>query len=373
MRILFVSLIEDYWGGSEVLWSKAALALAPQHEVAAYFLYYKVPPPVEALERGGVSLFYGTPRPTIWWKRIGRSMPRGLEAFRATLAQFAPQLVVFSQGALKEGPEEMAACRQAGVDYAVVNQLVEPLFYEDRVWQKIRQALLGAKQIWFVSRENRRSVEEWIGEDLPKAAVINNATGAIANPLPPWPEDSPALRLACVGRLCASQKGQDMLIDVLAAQKWRDRPLEITLYGSGDRESLEARIRYRDCVNIHFGGFVSSLGDIWAKHHALIMPSRFEGQSLAMLEAMLHERPVFVTPVGGTSGLVVDGANGLVAKGIDLPAIDDLLERAWDCRLGWKALGQAAGIAARQWVDADPGHAMARRVEAACGAGENRR
>jgi len=363
VRVLFVSLIEDYWGGSEILWSKTAHALRPHHTVGAYFAYCKNNPPIQALKEDGVSLFYGTPIPTIWWKRIGRTGRRGLDAFRQTLAQFAPQLVVFSQGALKEGTAEMAACREAKVNYAIINQLVEPLYYDDRIWKSIRESITRAKRIWFVSKENRSAVEAWLGSDLVNAVVINNATGEIATPLPPWPDESCTWRLACVGRLYPKQKGQDLLIDVLGSEKWRDRPLEVTLYGAGERENLEARIRYKQSRNIKFGGFVSALGDIWARHHALIMPSRYEGQSLAMLEAMLHERPVFVTPVGGTRGLVVDGVNGLVASHIDREGINDLLERAWERRSEWRAFGQSARRLAAACIDTNPGAAMAARIE----------
>ena len=53
---------------------------------------------------------------------------------------------------------------------------------------------------------------------------------------------------------------------------------------------------------------------IWAEHHALVLPSRFEGMPLVVVEAMLCGRPCIVTDVGGNAELIRDGINGFLAK-----------------------------------------------------------
>src|SRR6266542_5770596 len=42
-----------------------------------------------------------------------------------------------------------------------------------------------------------------------------------------------SIELACIGRLHPKEKGQDLLLRVLARGGWRDRPLSVTFYGDG--------------------------------------------------------------------------------------------------------------------------------------------
>ncbi len=39
---------------------------------------------------------------------------------------------------------------------------------------------------------------------------------------------------------------------------------------------------------VKFDGFVDNIEAIWASHHGLVLPSRFEGLPLAVIEAMLR-------------------------------------------------------------------------------------
>ncbi|MGI9165004.1 MAG: hypothetical protein ACR2G5_01205 [Pyrinomonadaceae bacterium] len=60
--------------------------------------------------------------------------------------------------------------------------------------------------------------------------------------------------LACVARLEPAAKSQDLLFQVLALPQWRDRPLQIKLYGSGPCErslrQLAARLQPLDSIDL---------------------------------------------------------------------------------------------------------------------------
>jgi glycosyltransferase involved in cell wall biosynthesis len=68
-------------------------------------------------------------------------------------------------------------------------------------------------------------------------------------------------------------------------------PWKLYIYGAGDmRQSLEwlaGTLGISD--RVFFAGF-ASVDDIWAANHVLVMPSRFEGLPLAMVEAMRSSR-----------------------------------------------------------------------------------
>ena len=69
------------------------------------------------------------------------------------------------------------------------------------------------------------------------------------------------------------------------------------------------------------------------------MPSRLEGQSLALIEAMYFGRAAMVTDVGGVKELISDGLNGFIAATASVKDIDEALERAWANRHEWKKMG----------------------------------
>lgn len=365
MRIMFVSLIPSYWGGSEELWRQAAYVLLRRgHSVEAFFAYYKHNEPIAALARAGCVMGYGTPSPMRWWRRLGRRHSDPLARFEAFLARGRPDLVVFSQSNLSEGVGHMLACRRRDVAYTIVNQLVEP-WTTSASWADACTVFRQARKVWFVSAENLETATAWLAAPLPQAAVVVNPASFDATPVP-WPSDEEGLRLACVGRLWPPQKGQDLLVDALGAQagQWRERRLRVTFFGNEEEAAqLRARAKWRGCDCVDFVPTTSTPRDIWHHHHALVQPSRYEGQSLAMLEAMLVERPVLVTPVGGTRGLIRPGENGFLARSIDVSGVAELLETAWQSREDWPRIGRNAARDARRWMGSDPGAAFATLVE----------
>jgi glycosyltransferase involved in cell wall biosynthesis len=365
LRILFVSLIPAYWGGSEVLWSEAAKALASRrHEVAAFFALYREHLSLDQLRSAGVRLHYGTPPPLRWWKRwTYRTRPRNVQ-FQRLLEKLRPDLVVFSQAAVRDGLAEMQQCRAVGQRYAVINQLVEPLHYGDETWRAIREGYAAAERLWFVSGENREAVADYLGSALENAQVIPNAFACEFACATSWPTDEEPTRLALVARLEPEQKGHDLMIDALADPRWRSRRVEVTFFGEGPaREALLARCQWRGLTHVSFAGAARNAAEIWPTQHAAVLPSRYEGQSLGMLETMLHGRPVIATPAGGTRGLVREGETGFLASGTDLAAWQAALERAWHRRADWRTLGENAARVVREHVWRNPGQEMAARVE----------
>lgn len=368
--ILFVSTIESHWGGSEVLWSQAALALCARgNEVAAFFTYYKDLPPTRALQSAGVSLHFGTPSPTRWWKRIGNRPLNRLGRLREVLDAKTPDLVVFNQGDVIDGQDAMQLCRERRQPYAIISQAVGPLFYCDRDWETLRAGFGGAAYTWFVSRENQIALLDSINASPERTEVIPNAYGCAYSIDCPWPVSSEPLRLASVGRLDVEQKGQDILLAVLAREKWRQRPLHVSFFGTGPCEnSLKERARHLCLTSVHFAGQTHDIQSMWREHHALVMSSRYEGQSLAMIEAMLHGRPVISTPVGGTADVVIDGHTGFLSKHIDADSFDEALEHAWTHRAHWEQLGRNARTHIGGIVSPSPGADFANRLEALWGA-----
>ena len=83
---------------------------------------------------------------------------------------------------------------------------------------------------------------------------------------------------------------------------------------------------------------------IWAENQALVMPSRFEGLPLAMVEAMLCGRPIVATDIAGHSEIIDDGITGFLARAPTVPALLEALEKLWQRRRAEvEKIGQIAG------------------------------
>lgn len=161
--------------------------------------------------------------------------------------------------------------------------------------------------------------------------------------------DGEVVRLACVARLETRWKCQDILIDVLSDEKWRRRPVQLNLYGTGPDEGyLRDLIALRKgAEQIRLMGHEKNKLKIWRENHALILPSRGEGTPLAALEAMKCGRPVISTRVGGLSEVVLDGLSGYLADAVSVEGVDGVLERAYTNRECWERIGLVAHLQAQ--------------------------
>jgi glycosyltransferase involved in cell wall biosynthesis len=115
--------------------------------------------------------------------------------------------------------------------------------------------------------------------------------------------------------------------------------------------------------NVRFCGHVSDVEAIWKENHMLVLPSRYEGLPLVLVEAMWCGRPAVVTDVAGNSEVCFDNETGFVAPAPTVPLLADALERAWSRRSDWQSMGQAARAWAESQIPRDPIALFAERLK----------
>ena len=112
-----------------------------------------------------------------------------------------------------------------------------------------------------------------------------------------------------------------------------------------------------------FSGFSEEVEDIWRDNHALLLPSRYEGAPLVVIEAMLCNRIAITTDIGRNRELMDDNESGFLAAGATIDLLDDALERAWQKRDDWEQMGRLAGQHIRQRYTSDPVSEFADKIK----------
>jgi glycosyltransferase involved in cell wall biosynthesis len=370
MRVAFVSgMTGSPWGGSEVLWSQSALALRQQgHRVlASVHGWPATPPQVSNLRLSGIEVEECQRH---WLDPLVRRASKGslgdggsnsnAQSFQrsvARLRKFRPEIVCVSHGGARCGLNWMEWCHQEGIPYVSLSQAnSEGAWPRDRIAERLLVAHSGATWSCFVSLGNLQLFEKQIGQALSNARIVWNPVQVqSAKPLP-WPVCDSELRFACVGRLDPRAKGQDIILQVLAEPVWRDRRVFVSLFGSGPmKESLQRLARSLGVDGkVCFNGHVEPVERIWGDHHALLLPSRFEGLPLALVEAMHCGRAAVVTDVAGNAEVIDDNLTGFVAESPSPKHVAEAMERAWSRRGELRSIGLAAAQSIRERISSDP-------------------
>jgi L-malate glycosyltransferase len=163
-------------------------------------------------------------------------------------------------------------------------------------------------------------------------------------------EESGKLRFLLVGRR-QPQKGVDLLLKAIQTLKLSglEDKFEVKLCGSDnsdyDYRSMAKELGVAHLVN--FLPFHKDMRNIYQEAQSFILPSRGEGLSNALLEAMAMGLPVIATRVSGTPDVVRNEKDGLLIS----PESSDALAEAMKRIIFDPALRQQLGQNARRRVE----------------------
>jgi len=371
MRVLFISANEwEPWGGSEELWSRAAAILrARGAEIVVSVKWFgQEVGRIRELRNAGCRIHYRRQpfkRPRLHLAAQRTRALAGLDYFRHA------DLVVISQGMNWDGLPWMQMCASRRLKYVVIAQAAaESTWIADRDARALARAYEQAAHAFFVSNANLELTRKQLASQLGHCSVVRNPFNISYDGTVPWPSISVTdeLRLACIGRLDPRSKGQDLIIDVLRMPHWRDRAVTCSIVGKGLAEQGLRRLAASyNLGSVRFSGAATDISVVWRAHHALLLPSRFEGLPLVIVEAMLAGRPVITTNVGGNAEVVTDGETGYIAAAPTVAHVDEVLSRAWQERARLPEMGQRAATRIRQLVPSNPEHTFANALTSIVG------
>jgi glycosyltransferase involved in cell wall biosynthesis len=193
-----------------------------------------------------------------------------------------------------------------------------------------------------VSEEEATEGRVVLGSTAPVKLIPNGVDREHFSPRGyPADRDAGASLIVCVGRL-SHQKGQDVAIEALALM--RDRTARLRLVGAesgpGERarlEELAASLAVAD--RIEWRGAVDDTAPEYRAADVVVAPSRWDGLSLALLEAMACGATIIASDVNGSESL---GDSGLIVPPDDPAALADRIDMLLGDASRRRRLGEAA-------------------------------
>lgn len=383
MKIGIISTLErGIWGGCDPLWLAAAEdALEDGHEVG--ICLSRGPATIsrtEQVAKAGAKLFWRKQQRNFYWrlrnwlirrlKNCGFSplkdiaeMWRSASSELRQLFEWKPDIIIVNLSVvydcfyLPNLAEELSKYNATYV--TVVHAALDFQMPDDESRKVTRQVQSNAKAALFVSEGTKRIVERHLACAMPNPAIVRNPVNIndiSSLPLPP----RDVAKFAFSGRLDCTSKGLDLLFEAMGAEQWRQRRWELSLYGDGfdERYLKELAQYYQIADKVVFAGYTNDIRKEWEKAHLLVLPSRSESAPLALVEAMLCGRPAVVTDVGGVIEWAVEPETAFVADAATTSSIGAAMERAWQAKDNWEAMGLAAHKFAAERIDPNPGRSL---------------
>ena len=155
--------------------------------------------------------------------------------------------------------------------------------------------------------------------------------------------------VAGVGRL-NPQKNFSLFLDVAKALAAKFPEVRFLLAGEGPEESmLREKARQLGLADrVHFAGYVADSREVYVAADLLLMPSRFEGLPMTLLEAMAMGLPVVASKLDGIAEVIADGHEGLLVESGDAGGFAESASRL----LENPALGSEFAANARKKIEA---------------------
>jgi glycosyltransferase involved in cell wall biosynthesis len=139
------------------------------------------------------------------------------------------------------------------------------------------------------------------------------------------------------------QKGLDILLRAWQHVLKDVHEARLTIVGAGDFSEFMALAGELEILgSVNFLGVRTDIIPLYLSHNIFVLPSRSEGMSIALLEAMSCGRACLVTAVSGSDDLIENGVNGMKVEPENVSALSDALKYLLEHESEAKEFGKIA-------------------------------
>lgn len=218
--------------------------------------------------------------------------------------------------------------------------------------------------ISFAMAENQEVFDWYMNvAGWPVERLVKVSSGVNLNRLSPGPRprslvdkyhiDAADLVIGFSGRF-SEEKAPDIFVEVAKLCSECEN-LRFVMTGAGPlTEWISEKVQALPAeVRFEFAGLVDDVDQYLGLYDILILPSRFDGRPLVVMEALACGVPVIASSVGGLSDLVSDGINGYLVPPADTRTIADRIIRLSENRPLLATLKVGARKMAEERLDAN--------------------
>lgn len=238
------------------------------------------------------------------------------DACKEAFEQYKPDIIHYVGGSVKSGLDIKEAAILKGIPLFFSEPLIcEEQKFDQHTLDRIKRVYKNCNRVFAMSIGNMKYLQNLTGCDFDKIKCIYN--GVDFSKIKTRNVVSKHLKkIVTVARL-DYQKGIDLLINAVGAlQKEQELDFTIDIYGEGSliKEYMEL-VKMNKLENIiHFLGWNENIYQTLCEYDAFILPSRFEGMPIALIEALAAKLPSLTTNVKGNLEILENGKYGLVVK-----------------------------------------------------------
>jgi len=307
------------YGGHQVMAALALEGLARDSRLEMHFWYNPENRKWRhRLERMGVSgISTGEARTETARLQVMRNLWQRATAFREEVERLRPDLILFIQGDIEHSSLAMQEAKRAGMAVASYIPMVHSYGLMQAKLPLLRDLL--ARRL-FRMPENWITISASIASQLrgksPKATVhvVENgiqvddfrSSGDRRGLRKQWRIPEKAKVCAMIGRVEFNQKRQDLAVASFSTYRERFDDWHLLIVGSGpDEDSLQQSIRESPVSDrIHRLAWLDEPQQVYSAIDCLLLPSRYEGVPLVMLEALAAGVPVLGSDRDGMRDLL---------------------------------------------------------------------
>ena len=307
------------FGGAETMCENLTYALKKMgHEVTVVSLYAERTPISQRMEAAGVEICYLD-------KKLGLDISM-VSKLAKIMKKACPDVVHTHLDVIKYA---VAAAKLAGIKKCVhtVHNVADKEA-EGRV-QKIINTIyfkLGWSTPVALSPEVQGSILSFYGLKKDQVPVVYNGID-LSRCAPKETYHADAITLVHIGRF-NEQKNHEGLLKAFQKIRQRYPDCSLNLLGDGElRESMESLAKELGIAeNIRFLGSQSNVHPYLQSADIFLLPSRYEGMPMTIIEAMGTGLPIVASAVGGVPDMITNEESGLLVP-CDADAVSEAVLR----------------------------------------------
>ncbi len=277
-------------------------------------------------------------------KQVFRSNPREMFSWMRHCLRYCDTLlmnqdmdIIFAHFAIPGGEVSYRLGKRFNIPYVIMSHghdipwffPGQMFFYHLILYQRIKLICKHSVKNFMLTPEMKLNADRFLGKKLSnKNIIIPNACDTLFFPHIRQ-RDTQILRMIFVGRF-VNQKQPLQIIHALHILRQRKIAYEFVFAGNGPllpkMQSLIKLYGLSDAVYIKGWLSLDAVREEYAKAHLMLMPSKAEGMSVAIIEALVSGVFVVCSKAANSYSMIEHGENGYVIESVNPEPIADSIE-----------------------------------------------